>query len=170
MTIASLHSVPSAASWHPSVNTHTQYRLPHTHVLILKENSPYMCTLKQQKPSHWNGIWKTPLVSRTLHPSLSLSLSPRLSIVSLSHASPRTSGWASLTSQYRNVPFQAFTSFHVSVCLLQWGGSWQPIKEQPVSSSTEIKKKGGTDPFWAEWFVFPPFCVLCSRFWPLLMW
>lgn len=73
LMIAGLHSVPSAASWHSSVNTHTQYRLPHTHVLILKENSPYMCTLKQQKPSHWNGIWKTPHLSHTLRPPLSLT-------------------------------------------------------------------------------------------------
>lgn len=36
-------------------------------------------------------------------------------------------------SSMQQCPYSAFTSFHGSVCPLQWGGSWQPLKEQPVS-------------------------------------
>lgn len=44
-------------------------------------------------------------------------------------------------SSMQQCPYSAFTSFHGSVCPLQWGGSWQPIKEQPVSVAQDRKRK-----------------------------
>lgn len=86
----------------------------------------------------------------------------------LSHASPRTSGWASLTAQYRNGPFSL--PFFSSLCLPAAVG-WELTANKKSSLFLVPKnQKKGTDPFCVEWFVFPPFCVLCWRFWPLLVW